>query len=95
VRKLLLVWILAWPLGLLAQEDSTSYQYYDEAAEEEVVVVNPESLNSINEYKNQKLTIRKFDDEKWKTIIGTTNLKRKKRNQKKLPQGVYPGIVAS
>lgn len=90
MRKLLLVWLFAWPFALLAQEDSTAYEYYDEATEEEIVVVNPESLNSIKEYKTQKITIRKFEDEKWKAIIGTTNFEEEEEKPKEASPGSMP-----
>jgi hypothetical protein len=90
VRKLLLVLLILSPFALLAQEDSTSYEYYDEEAEEEVIVVNPESLNSLKEYKTKKITLRKFDDEKWKAIIGTTNFEEEEEKPKETSQGSIP-----
>jgi hypothetical protein len=47
----------------------------------EGVSLSPDSLHSAKEYQQEKLTIRKFDQEKWKKIIGKTDYSEKQEEK--------------
>jgi hypothetical protein len=57
----------------LVNYDSTATEeaVYDTASSESAY--SPEQLNETKAYKEEKLHLRKFDQKKWKEIVGTTN----------------------
>ena len=71
--------LLAWSPALLAQEsDSTEYvgdSAYNEDESEQPV--SPDKLTTTAEYKAEKLSIKKFDPDAWKRIVGSTNFEEK------------------
>jgi hypothetical protein len=82
--------------ALCAQEyDSVDYsESYDsdeednqeeEEQEKETThtLIAPEDLAKTQEYKAEKITVRKFDHTKWEKIIGTTNYEEKNKEKKK------------
>jgi predicted secreted protein len=54
-------------------ENTGEYEYYDESEESVSPSIDPETLNSLDYYKHEKIEIRKFDSEKWKAVTGTIN----------------------
>lgn len=45
-------------------------------------LVAPENLPGTEEYKTEKITVKKFDRQKWKEIVGKTNYTEKQATQK-------------
>jgi hypothetical protein len=98
MRKALLVITLHLaflPLAYAQVEDSTYYNqeevtvdennetYSDDEAETPVTLVTPETLQSTQQYKNEKVALKKFDDKKWKKVVGNTNYDEEKRDKPK------------
>lgn len=95
MKTLFFLWIMVCSCALvLAQEsDSVSYEEiesesseaYDEGSEEIVghTLVAPEELNTTVEYRSQKMSVRKFDNARWKKIVGNTDYNEKKPEKKK------------
>lgn len=69
--------------------DTTTFvdEYYENAEEDSVASttpVDPQALKSIEDYKSEKITIRKFDEDKWQKIAGDKDYnetERKKQTQ--------------
>lgn len=59
--------------SLGSTENTGEYEYYDESEESVSPSIDPETLNSLDYYKHEKIEIRKFDSEKWKAVTGTIN----------------------
>ncbi len=65
--------------GLQAQEsDSTDHGEVSEVStDEDTQTVSPDKLTTTTEYKREKLIIKKFDQDAWKRIVGTTDFEEK------------------
>lgn len=63
--------------ALFAQEVDTTenYNYQEEEASTELThtSVEPDKMQNTQQYKSEKIAIRKFDSKKWREIIGTTS----------------------
>jgi hypothetical protein len=87
MKKTVLLIVLQFILGTaaFAQEDSTSYGeeepveettdkiYADDESETPIPLLAPEKLPSTQRYRAEKFSVKKFDDKKWKSVVGTTD----------------------
>jgi hypothetical protein len=60
-----------------------SETYYDAEEETSHVLIPPNELPTTAGYKSEKITTKKFDDKKWKAIIGSTSYEEKKVDKPK------------
>jgi len=71
--------------------EEESAEYESSTAEESTpahTLVNPADVSSTVEYKNEEISIHKFDREKWREIVGATNYTEKETivERKKQPE---------
>jgi hypothetical protein len=110
MKKTILLILLQVILGTLvfSQVDSTAYveeetpeeatdeTYADDESETPIQLVAPEKLPSTQRYQAEKISVKKFDDKKWKTVVGTTDYneappnKRKEDSKKTTPSFSMP-----
>jgi hypothetical protein len=58
-----------------ASYNENSYDEYSDDTEPEVehTLVSPDELPQTKQYQEEKITVKKFDEKKWKKIIGSTD----------------------
>jgi hypothetical protein len=59
-------------------EEGSDETYSDDEVETPVTLASPEKLPSTQQYKADKITLKKFDNKKWKEVVGSTNYDEKK-----------------
>jgi hypothetical protein len=82
-------------LDLEQKIDSYDTQATDESASEEVThtTTPPEDLEQTTNYKDEKIEIKKFDQKKWKEVIGNQNYEEKPEKTK--PEEIKPRAASS
>jgi hypothetical protein len=96
MKALFFVWMMICSCGLVVAQESDSVSYeeiesessetYEEGGAEETVghtLVAPDELGTTVEYRSQKVAVRKFDNTRWKKIVGDTDYSEKKPEKKK------------
>jgi len=72
----------SYPIEENADETENSEQS-EESSTPAHTLIAPENLPRTEEYKTEKITVRKFDRQKWKEIVGKTVYTEKQAEQKK------------
>ncbi len=64
-------------------EDTENSEQSEESSTPAHTLIAPENLPRTEEYKTERITVRKFDRQKWKEIVGKTVYTEKQAEQKK------------
>ena len=75
-----IVLLVAGTHTVWAQEESDSidYTYYNEEEESAYTVLEPEQTEQAKQYKAEPITVKKFDEAKWKEIVEDETFTEKK-----------------
>jgi hypothetical protein len=63
-------------------ESETDYSYADDVTDTEHTAREPEQLTSTQNYRSQNIKVKKFDQKKWKEIVGSTDFEEEKVEEK-------------
>ncbi|MCE2734459.1 MAG: DUF4129 domain-containing protein [Chryseotalea sp.] len=79
-----IVLLVAGTHTVWAQEESDSidYTYYNEEEESAYTVLEPEQTEQAKQYKAEPITVKKFDEAKWKEIVEDETFTEKKAKEK-------------
>jgi hypothetical protein len=84
-----------------AENQSDENEYTDDAeATNDPVLVAPQELKSTQQYKEEKIPVKKFDKKKWKEVVGSANYddrlekpKPRKENNFQVPSAPWGGPI--
>jgi hypothetical protein len=70
--------------------DSVDYTYYEE--EESYTVLEPQQTEQAKQYNGETVTVKKFDEKKWKEVVADETFVEKKQKEKKERNNFDPDL---